>query len=641
MRATPTLLVVGPPLAELSCVLSLGKTFCVCCCCTMTDMSTVLEEAVALLRAAADEVGRKRRAMPMTARELLRLAADSAAGQPSSSTASPPNRKKQRGGIDLSAAAAWKPFDDLLRSRPPLPPGSGDKLTMPAEYFLFGNTKAFMEGLPGLLEGGGLRRSMAEEARANEGGRWWDEFRYVVERAAEEDVADLPSTNKFKGKYSVSGELIVRDRGHAGMTLARFCEHEMVKDAELTPAEVAAIRLYSGPMFAPLNYALRTEQIADWATTIACCYSGVLKLSFKSQPARVYRGVKEDTMQLPPEFLNGEEGKFAGGVERAFTSTTKSAAVALDYSGGGETAGSIFVIDFDMNSRGASIQWLSQYPHEEELLFPPCTGLACLDVSQHDRKKCIRVSAQVSTAKLDTREMQTPDDIPGAVAASTWVAAQLHTTTEELATLEQWDLSKNRPSLKDPEALAKVVLLLGRAGAKFAVRHLDLRGCALSEDGVKAIAEALKMNDLMAEVHLDGNSSRPLPIQQLKGTDPVESLDLSKEGLGSASASAILIGALIDANASITSLDLCFNMLGSEGAKALASGISANASVTRILVSGNCLGDAGATILCEALRESKMTNVQELELSYNRIGPEGAKAVAAMAAVVASLTSVR
>ena len=65
-------------------------------------------------------------------------------------------------------------------------------------------------------------------------------------------------------------------------------------------------------------------------------------------------------MQLPPQFVEREEGKFAGGVERAFMSTTKSPAVALDYSGGPSTKGSIFVIDFDMNSRGAAIQWLSQ-----------------------------------------------------------------------------------------------------------------------------------------------------------------------------------------------------------------------------------------------------------------------------------------
>ena len=118
------------------------------------------------------------------------------------------------------------------------------------------------------------------------------------------------------------------------MTLESFCEHNMAREAQLTRSEVAAIRLYSGPMFAPINYALRTERIDDWATTIACCYSGVLKLSFISQPGRVYRGVREDAMRLPPEFLSREEGKFAGGVERAFMSTTRSPAVALDYSGG-------------------------------------------------------------------------------------------------------------------------------------------------------------------------------------------------------------------------------------------------------------------------------------------------------------------
>ena len=65
------------------------------------------------------------------------------------------------------------------------------------------------------------------------------------------------------------------------------------------------------------------------------------------------------------------------------------------------------------------------------------------------------------------------------------------------------------------------------------------------------------------------------------------------------------------------------------------------ASLTKILVSGNQLGNEGTTILCDALRESTVTKVQELDLRGNDIGPDGAKAVAAMAAVVASLTSVR
>ena len=63
-------------------------------------------------------------------------------------------------------------------------------------------------------------------------------------------------------------------------------------------------------------------------------------------------------------------------------------------------------------------------------------------------------------------------------------------------------------------------------------------------------------------------------------------------------------------------------------------------SVTKILVKRNRLGHEGATILCNALRKSKVTKVRELDLSMNDIGPEGAKAVAAMAAVVAPITSV-
>ena len=41
---------------------------------------------------------------------------------------------------------------------------------------------------------------MEEECRENEGGRWWYEYRYVVDRAAVEDPLDLPSTQKFYQK---------------------------------------------------------------------------------------------------------------------------------------------------------------------------------------------------------------------------------------------------------------------------------------------------------------------------------------------------------------------------------------------------------------------------------------------------------
>ena len=64
--------------------------------------------------------------------------------------------------------------------------------------------------------------------------------------AAEEDAAHLESTAVHKGKKSLTGELVVRDRDHAGMTLARFCEAPQAQEAGLSEAEVAGLRLYTG-----------------------------------------------------------------------------------------------------------------------------------------------------------------------------------------------------------------------------------------------------------------------------------------------------------------------------------------------------------------------------------------------------------
>ena len=59
----------------------------------------------------------------------------------------------------------------------------------------------------------------------------------MVLRAAELDT-DLPSTSVHKGKLSLTGEIVVRDKGHDGMTLADFCALAEAKEAKLSEAEV-------------------------------------------------------------------------------------------------------------------------------------------------------------------------------------------------------------------------------------------------------------------------------------------------------------------------------------------------------------------------------------------------------------------
>ena len=112
---------------------------------------------------------------------------------------------------------------------------------------------------------------------------------------------------------------------------------------------------------------------------------------------------------------------------------------------------------------------------------------------------------------------------------------------------------------------------------------------------------------LRVQVNLDGYA---LPIKKLKGTESVESLDLSNKRLGVASA--IVIASLIGVNNALTALDMSFNDLKDEGVSAV----------------------------CEAIQSNKETKLASLNVKKNGIGPMGANAVAAMVAVTGALTSV-
>ena len=62
-------------------------------------------------------------------------------------------------------------------------------------------------------------------------------------------------------------------------------------------------------------------------------------------------------------------------------------------------------------------------------------------------------------------------------------------------------------------------------------------------------------------------------------------------------------------------------------------------SVTDINLFDNSIKDEGITAICEAVQSNKETKLASLNVGLNGIGPAGAKSVAAMAAVIGSLTA--
>jgi hypothetical protein len=180
-------------------------------------------------------------------------------------------------------------------------------------------------------------------------------------------------------------------------------------------------------------------------------------------------------------------------------------------------------------------------------------------------------------------------------------------------------------------------------------------------DGAQRLAAAL--HDTPTLENVSG-----IPLKELRA-DSLTTLDLQRKNLGALEAM-VLAGLLRSASASMTECNLRDNKLGVEGwtivfnalrdsttskiatwnlsseglgpeiAKPLAEYISVTASVTELNLFNNTIKDEGVTAICEALRSNKETKLASLNIGANSIGPAGAKSVAAMVAVIASVTSV-
>lgn len=160
--------------------------------------------------------------------------------------------------------------------------------------------------------------------------------------------------------------------------------------------ELLGGRLYTGPLYHKYNHVLRAKSgnpfINDmykkmckdnqYPTTIHAINSLIIKLSKLTVATKVYRGFCY--AKLPDSFWTRNSEGIRCGIEYGFSSTTTERSVAEHYGTG--PAGTIFEMQMGLVDRGAELVWISQYPHEAEILFPPLTGLemsnAVVDVNQ-------------------------------------------------------------------------------------------------------------------------------------------------------------------------------------------------------------------------------------------------------------------
>eukprot|EP00802_Teleaulax_amphioxeia_P004400 Tamp_04404.p1 GENE.Tamp_04404~~Tamp_04404.p1 ORF type:complete len:613 (+),score=161.16 Tamp_04404:883-2721(+) len=177
-----------------------------------------------------------------------------------------------------------------------------------------------------------------------------------------------------------------RDKGRAGRRLDDFLKTLQAKEADLKRAEVAALRLYTSPAFSRINGPLRNlERFREkrphpLAVTVSFIVRGIKKLrrvdasaAAAIQSLVLWRGVKN--VRITKQFLE------KGGTELGALSTTTALGVAIDFSRSKRSL--IFkIVTQNKLQRGADLHWLSIFPSEQEVLWPPLTYLQPTSLTQ-------------------------------------------------------------------------------------------------------------------------------------------------------------------------------------------------------------------------------------------------------------------
>ena len=167
----------------------------------------------------------------------------------------------------------------------------------------------------------------------------------------------------------------VRDQGRDAMSLLDFLNNPKATQASLSEAEVVAIRLYTFVGYIFMNMPLRDDERyargepCPLPVTTHFAESGLRKLRglhINGSEMTLWRGLRN--LEAADDFMT------LGGTDLGFMSMTMNLGVAVRYSLSQQSL--LFKVTVpDFMTMGADVQWLSAFPSEREILYPPLTYL--------------------------------------------------------------------------------------------------------------------------------------------------------------------------------------------------------------------------------------------------------------------------
>jgi len=179
------------------------------------------------------------------------------------------------------------------------------------------------------------------------------------------------------------------------------------------------------------------------------------------------------------------------------------------------------------------------------------------------------------------------------------------------------------------------------------VKTLNLSSNKIRDDGASAIANALKVNNVLTALDMRSNSGIQLegakilsnailerdniktfsgiPIDDMKeNKSETKSIDALKTGYGDTEA--LVIGSLLKMNSTIKELYLSGNKIGDLGASSIGDALKINTVLQILRLSQNNIGDSGATSIENALHINK--HLKYVYLAKNNISSNKKKKLA-------------
>eukprot|EP00325_Prymnesiales_sp_UTEX-LB-985_P018082 CAMPEP_0174754326 /NCGR_PEP_ID=MMETSP1094-20130205/105680_1 /TAXON_ID=156173 /ORGANISM="Chrysochromulina brevifilum, Strain UTEX LB 985" /LENGTH=473 /DNA_ID=CAMNT_0015960191 /DNA_START=36 /DNA_END=1457 /DNA_ORIENTATION=- len=170
--------------------------------------------------------------------------------------------------------------------------------------------------------------------------------------------------------------------------------------------------------------------------------------------------------------------------------------------------------------------------------------------------------------------------------------------------IESWNLSQQGINPKIAKALAEYI------SVSAVITNLDMRFNDITGEAAQQLSSAV-----LASPSLEVFSE--VPIKELRADSSLTELSLEGKSLGPTEA--MVIAALIEGSAVLTSLNLEANNIRNEGAIAIAEALkSGSAVLTSLNLFDNEIGNDGAIALADALKSGKSV-LKELNLAENAL----------------------